>query len=119
MKMKMEMKMLRKTIFVGSRHSVKQVAKMYDSLVKIVAVDSSTWRIIWDDSNKILGRKNISELRDTCRKLLETTHSSDYARCKAIGCQFFDEKMEFNCCANENLCEQCINSQHLPGSSPG
>ena len=39
--------------------------------------------------------------------------NSDYAKCKSIGCQFYDEKMEFNCCANENLCEKCINSQHL------
>ena len=71
----------------------------------------------WID-DEITG-ENISELRDTCRKLLETAHNSDYAMCKSIGCQFFDEKMEFNCCANENLCEKCINSQHLPGSSPG
>ena len=40
------------------------------------------------------------------------TENSDYAKCKSIGCQWYDEKMEFNCCANENLCEKCINSQH-------
>ena len=41
------------------------------------------------------------------------SHNSDYPKCKSIGCQFYDEKMEFNCCANESLCEKCINSQHF------
>ena len=30
---------------------------------------------------------NISELRDACRKLLETAHNSDYAKCSKCGCQ--------------------------------
>ena len=46
-------------------------------------------------------------------KLQNTSSNSDYAKCKSIGCQFYDEKMEFNCCANESLCEKCINSQHF------
>ena len=35
----------------------------------------------WIDDN-ITGA-NISELRDACRKLLETAHDSDYAKCTA------------------------------------
>ena len=45
--------------------------------------------------------------------LQNTSSNSDYAKCKSIGCQFYDVKMDFNCCANENLCEKCMNSQHF------
>ena len=46
-------------------------------------------------------------------KLQNTSSNSDYAKCKSIGCQFYDKKFEFSCCANESLCEKCMNSQHL------
>lgn len=57
-------------------------------------------------------------LDDLCNAQLEfetklQSSNSDYAKCKSIGCQFYDEKMEFNCGANEVLCEKCMNSQHF------
>lgn len=56
--------MLQESMFVGSRHGVNQVAKMYDKLVAVVEVDSSTWRIIWDDGKEV----PLAELLATIRQ---------------------------------------------------
>lgn len=48
------------------------------------------------------------------RKHIKETLKSqnrDCAKCKSIGCSFYDEKMEFNCCANENIYKKCMNNQ--------
>ena len=45
-------------------------------------------------------------------KIKNITSNRDCAKCKSIGCPFYDEKMEFNCCANENLYKKCMNNQH-------
>jgi hypothetical protein len=37
--------------------------------------------------------------------------NNDYAECSSIGCQFYNKKMEFNCEANEDLCEKCMEQQ--------
>ena len=58
-------------------------------------------------------------LEDEVEQMLEKLKSSnsDYAKCKSICCPFYDEKMEFNCCANESLCEKCMNSQQFASNS--
>lgn len=55
--------MLKETMFVGSRHSVNHVASMYDRLVAVVEVDSSTWRIIWDDGKEVPLSERLATIR--------------------------------------------------------
>lgn len=55
--------MLQESMFVGSRHGVNQLAKMYDKLVAVVEVDSSTWRIIWDDGKEVPLAERLATIR--------------------------------------------------------
>ena len=55
--------------------------------------------------------RDLDKLIKLLNELSATTHNSDYAKCKSIGCQFYNETMELNCAANEGLCEKCIKNQ--------
>jgi hypothetical protein len=64
-------------------------------------------------SNEITKEQVFTKMKYFIQQLQKTAHSSDYAKCKSVICKFYDETMECNCSANEDLCEKCMNSQHF------
>jgi len=78
---------------------IKRWRDISDSIMP-ASMEYSVSRIVWKQcANELEEKIKLSNI--------------DYAKCKSIGCQFYDETMECNCSANENLCEKCMNSQHF------